>query len=98
MSHELIWQDDMETIQWLELLHSFTAVKYLYMSTEFTPRFAPVMRELVGERATEVLPALQTLFLQGTYPSGPIHEAIGQFVAARQLAGHPVSVSRWERY
>ena len=30
-------------------------------------------------------------------PSGPVQEAIEQFVAARQLAGHSLAISRWER-
>jgi hypothetical protein len=69
----------------------------LHISQEFTPRFAPVLQELVGERMTEVLPALKTLFLEETSQTGHVEAAIGQFVAARQLAGHPiVAVSRWE--
>jgi hypothetical protein len=92
----LQWQDNIESSQWLELFHPFTAVKALYISREFTPRVAPALQELVEERVTEVLPALQTLFLDGTPPSGPAQEAIGRFVAARQLAGHPIAVSLWE--
>jgi hypothetical protein len=94
---DLEWQDDIENDQWLELFHPFTTVKDLYISSEFTPRVAPALQELIGERATEVLPALQTLFLREPLPSGPVQEAIEQFVAARQLASRPVSVSVWER-
>jgi hypothetical protein len=93
----LRWHGDIENSQWLELLHPFTAVKGLYISREFASRIAPVLQELVGEGTTGVLPALQTLFLEETLPSGHVQEAIGQFVAARQLAGHPISISRWER-
>jgi len=42
----------------------------LYLSREFAPRFAPALQELVGERATEVLPALRSLFLE-LHPSRP---------------------------
>ena len=91
------WQDDIEDSQWLELLHPFITVKDLYISQEFVPRIVPALRELTGERVTEVLPALQTLFLDDPHPSGPVQEAIEQFVAARQLAGHPIAVSHWER-
>jgi len=45
----------------------------------------------------EVLPALQSLFLEEFLPSEPVQEAIGKFVAARQLAGHPIIVSHWDR-
>jgi hypothetical protein len=46
---------------------------------------------------TEVLPAPQTLFLEETPLSEPVQENIGKFVSARQLSGHPIAVSRWER-
>ena len=94
---QLLWQDDIENSQWLELFNPFTAVKSLYISHDFTPRIVPALQELVGEKTTEVLPALQTLFLEEPLPSGPVQEAIEQFVAARQLAGHPITVSLWER-
>jgi len=87
------WQDDIENVQWLELLRPFTTVKTLYLSPEFAPRIAPALQELVGERATEVLPALRSLQF---HPSRPVQEAIEKFVAARQLSGHPISVSHWD--
>ena len=90
------WQDDIENSQWLELLHPFTVVKDFYISSTLIPRIVPALQELVGERVIEVLPALQTLFLEEPLPSGPVQESIGQFVAARQLAGHPIVVSRWD--
>jgi len=45
----------------------------------------------------EVLPALQNLFLEDPQPSGPVEEAVGRFVAARQLSGNPIAVSPWDR-
>ena len=88
----LEWQDDIEDSQWLELLHPFTAVKNLYLSTEFAPRIAPSLQELVGGRTTEVLPALKRLVFE-EYPSGPFEGAIRKFVAARQLSNCPVAIS-----
>jgi hypothetical protein len=94
----LHWQlDAVENSQWLDILRPFSTVKCLYISQEFAPRIAPALQELVGERVTEALPALQTLFLGGTDLSGPVREAIEEFVAARQLAGHPIAVSSWEK-
>jgi hypothetical protein len=90
------WQDDIEDSQWLEVLHPFTSVKNLYLSRELTPSIAPALQELVGERVIEVLPALQSLFLEEVHWSGAVQEAIGKFVAARQLAGHPVIISHWD--
>ena len=90
---EPCWQDDIEDCQWLEVLHPFTAVKYLYLSREFTSRIAPALQELAGE----VLPSLQNLLLEDLHPSGPVPEPIEKFIAARQLAGHPIAVSHWDR-
>ncbi len=89
----LYFQDDIENAQWLELLHPFTAVKSLHLSPNYVPHIAPALQELVGERAAEVLPALRNLFLDGTHPSRPAQEAIENFKAARQLSGHPITVS-----
>ena len=61
---DVLWQDDIENSQWLELLRPFTAVKDLYISEIFTPYIAPALQALSGESVTEVLPALQSLFLE----------------------------------
>ena len=89
--------DDIESSQWLELLHPFTAVKHLYISSKSMPSVAPALQELVAERVpvAEVLPALQTVFLE-KLPSRPVQKAIEKFITARQLARHPIGVSRWE--
>jgi hypothetical protein len=91
------WQDDIENVQWLELLHPFSTVKAIYLSRDIAARIAPALGELVGARATEVLLALQSLFLEELHPSGPVQEAIDKFVAARQLSNHPIVVSHWNR-
>jgi hypothetical protein len=88
----LEWQDDMEDTQWLELLHPFTSVKNLDLSKDSVPFVALALQELSGERVTEALPALENLFLEEPQPSGPVEEAIGKFIAARQLSGCPVTV------
>ena len=85
--------------KWLELFHLFTAVKALYISWEFVPYIVPALHELIGEleRVTEVLPALQTVFLENL-PIEPIfsyQEGIERFAAARQHAGRPITVF-WE--
>jgi hypothetical protein len=90
------WKDDVENNQWLELLRPFTAVKDLYLGKEFQPNVGFALQELVGGRTTEVLPSLQNIFFARSEASGPFQEAIGQFVAARQLSGHSIAVSVWE--
>jgi hypothetical protein len=91
-------QDNTETTLWLELLHPFTDVKNLYLSEELASRIAPALQELVGGRTTEVLPALQNLYLDGLQPSGPVQEGIQQFVAARQVTSHPLTIAHWEKH
>jgi hypothetical protein len=70
-------------------------VKNLYLSEEFAPRIVPVLRELIGGRATEVLPVLENIFLEELGPLGPVQEGIRKFVTARQVTSHPLAVSRW---
>jgi hypothetical protein len=91
------WQVNIENTLWLELLHPFTAVKNLYLSEDFARRIVPALQKLDGGRATELLPTLKNIFLEGLQPSGSVQKAIGQFVATRQAAGDPVVVSRWDR-
>ncbi len=43
----------------------FTSVRDLFVSEQVAPCVAPALRELTDERVTEVLPALQNLFLVG---------------------------------
>jgi hypothetical protein len=88
------WQGDIDNNLWLEVLHPFIAVKILYISYAFVQRIADALQMLVGESVTEVLPALQTLFLDelGPLASGSVPENIVQFVAARQLVGHSIAV------
>jgi hypothetical protein len=88
-------QGPIEVIQWREFFHLFTTVKKVTLKSEHSVQIvAPALQELAGEGATEVLPALQNLFLYtGDWqPSEPVKEAIEQFVAARQLCSHPVTV------
>ena len=91
------WKDDIEKVEWLDLLLAFTAVKNLYPSKQFAPRIAPALQELTEGRITEVLPTLRNLFLDGFQPSVPVREGIRQFVSARQLINRPVAISVWER-
>jgi hypothetical protein len=89
-------QDNIENTLWLELLHSFTSVKNLYLCEERARSIEPALQELVGARTTEVLPTLQNIFLEGLQPSGPTQEGIRQFVIMRQLISHPIAVSCWD--
>jgi hypothetical protein len=92
----LRWQGDVENTLWLDLLRSFVAVKNLYLLVGSVPRIAPALQELVGGRTTDILPTLKNIFLEGFQPSGPLHEGIEKFAAARRLTSYPVAVSRWD--
>ena len=91
------WKDDIKT-EWLDLLLPFTAVTKLYISKQFAPRIAPALLELTGGSTTEVLPALQNILLEGFHPSERVQEGITQFISARDLSNHPVTISVWDRY
>ena len=90
----------MESIPWLEILRAFPAVKDIYIIKEFAQSIAIALQELVGERVTDVLPALEGIVfeeqrLEERQPSesGLVNEAIKRLVAARHLIGRPVVIS-----
>jgi hypothetical protein len=91
------WQDDVENTLWLDLLRSFVAVKNLYVSVGYVPYIVTALQELVGGRTTEVLPALENVFLEQFRQREPLREGIEKFVAARQLISQHVAVSHWDR-
>ena len=84
--------------QWLELLRLFNTVKELRLSITVAPRVAQVLRGLPAERVSEVLPALENVFISGLnlYKFNPVKEIISEFVDARQLSAHPVSIHHWK--
>jgi hypothetical protein len=86
------WEDDVENIQWLELLHLFPSVKDLVMSEKTFRLVAPALDEFAGGSVTDVLPALQNIFLQGPQSSEPNKKDIGRFISTRHLFGRPVTV------
>jgi hypothetical protein len=71
-------------------------VKNLYLCKEFAPGIAATLQELDGGRITEVLPSLRNIFVKGLEPSGPFQEKIWQFVSARQLSNHIITISDWD--
>ena len=94
-SLESTWQVDIEDTQWLELFRPFTAVRTLRISRALQSLIVPALQELAGERATEVLPALDSLYLE-YQPSESEQQAIEPFVAARQYSDRPVAVNLWK--
>jgi hypothetical protein len=74
-----------DDVDWLELLRPFTAVTMLRGSKQFAGRIARALDGVSGEMANEVLPALVLLSLEDQPVS-----SVEQFVAVRQLSGHPI--------
>ena len=97
--HRIGWEDDpdMDPSQWLELFHLLIAVQSLFVSERLVHCVTAALRELTGETAVEVLPALRSLWLERLEPSGPVQDAIKSFATARHLANHPVAIYPWER-
>jgi hypothetical protein len=91
-------QDDVEDSdpQWLDLFRPFTGLKDLRLCRGMVQPYAFALRDLAGERLTEVLPELQNLFIEGLESSGPIQKALGRFAAMRQLSGFPIVVHSWD--
>ena len=74
--------------EWLELVRLFTAVKTLHVSEKLAEYVARGLEGVTEETATEILPALQSLFLENESLT-----SVGRFVAVRQLSGLvPVTV------
>jgi hypothetical protein len=89
--------DNIENTLWLELLLPFASVMNLYLSGQVLPHIVPALQELIGAGTMQVLPTLQNIFLEELQPSGPVQEGIGKFVSTRQVTGHPIAVSHWEK-
>ena len=89
------WAKNMGNAPWLHIVRFFTATEHVYISQGLAAFVAPALQELIGERVTTVLPVLRSIFVQ-CLESGPVQEAIEQFVAARQLlSGRSINVQCW---
>ena len=91
------WQILFTDYNFLDLFRPFTTVKNLYLTRGFVPPLASALQELDGERLTEVLPNLQCIFVEDLpdQESEFVPEAMRQFIAARQLSYHPITISPW---
>jgi hypothetical protein len=80
-----------------EILNSFTAVTNIFISELMAPGVSLIMEGLSEERAVVMLPALRNIFVEGLQrQEKATRGAIREFVAAKGLAGHPVTLHRWE--
>ena len=88
-------QHEVDNTRWIEILRPFATVKDLVLDELVVFSVAPSLQELVGEQVTEILPALQNIFLEGIRSPGPVPEGIRKFIAARELSGRPVALHHW---
>ena len=81
--------------QWFELFALFPAMQHLHIYDDLRPLVSRALQALTGEGATQVLPALRSLFFKGPSPSRRTREDIQAFIVACQHSDHPVDV-HWE--
>lgn len=91
------WQDDIEPTQWLELFRMFIAVNALRLSLDLAPHVSRSLQGLTEDRATEVLPGLRDLLLEGDEQFSSLTQALQPFLNARSRSGDDVAVRPWER-
>jgi len=89
------WQDYIEPTQWLELFRTFIAVDTLRLSLDLVPHVSCALQGLTEDHATEVLPALRDLLLEGHEQFSSITQALEPFLFARSRSGDTVAVRPW---
>ena len=84
--------EGMDNIEWLQLLRPFSSVRTLFVSREFAGHVSRSLDNITAVMATEVLPALKMLCLEGEPPSSD-----HKFIAARSESGRPVLIVNTRR-
>jgi hypothetical protein len=84
--------DDVDRIEWRNLLRSFGNVKTLRVEDVLVGKLSHCLRLEGGELPLELLPKLQELTYFGSGPSGETGDAFTSFIDARQNAGCPVTL------
>jgi hypothetical protein len=87
---------DTDNTQWLEEFQPFTEVRTLRISQHLQSPIMSALQELTGEVTTQVLPALDSLYLEEYERSRTEQQALDTFITARQHSGHPVAIHRLE--
>ena len=83
--------DDVDRIEWRNLLRSFGSVKTLRVKGGLVEGLAHCLRSEYGELPLELLPELQELTCLGSRDTG---DAFTPFIDARQNTGRPVTLVR----
>jgi hypothetical protein len=85
--------EDMDDIEWLELLRPFSSVRTPFVSRDFAGHVSHALEDIPEVMASEVLPALEMLCLTDQ-PVSSVHK----FVAARWESGRPVTTVDTKRH
>jgi hypothetical protein len=95
-NHLPSFTNSMDPMHWLEIFRPFTTVKDLYISKRLGQQIATAMQALSSEAAEDILPKLDSLFLEELPQDGrtQLLSTIGTFIASRLLFGHPVSTKQ----
>ena len=86
--------EDMDDVEWLRLFDLFSSIRTLSVPKDFAEHVSRLLEVVAdGMMATEVLPALDMLYLGGQSVS-----SVDKFIAARRDSGRPVTLtnSEWE--
>ena len=78
--------EDMDDIEWLQLLRPFSSVQMLFVSRAFAGHVSRALDDIPEAMATEVLPTLHLLCLEDQPVS-----SVRKFIAARSEFGRPVT-------
>ena len=84
--------EDMDDIEWLQLLRPFSSVQTLFVSRELAGHVSRSLENTAATMATEVLPALDMVCLEDQ-PMTFAHK----FISARWESGHSVTTVDTER-
>ena len=78
--------EDMDDVEWMELLRPISSVQALFVSREFSGHVSRALEDIVGWTVTDVLPDLDVLCLEDQ-PVSTVHK----FIAARLESDCPVT-------
>jgi hypothetical protein len=97
--HEDELQEIVDDPDWLELLNPFVSVKSLYIVDRLAGLvLSSVLKYITGERVTEVLPALQNLFIRDLSQQEEfVENTLTSFVSVRQLYDRPIVIQHLGR-
>jgi hypothetical protein len=84
------WHNEVDRMQWRQLLRPFSNLNTLHVGDELVERIAYSLQSDDGEPPLELLPTLKELGYTG---GDDARDAFTPFMDERQVAGHPVNLT-----